>query len=93
MQQPGSYIVDTEEEEVEAASPPVYRLVRTVFRLVAVGVSRLVEIDPENLERAVRQDSDNAGLFRFANAPDRDFGRDGGDPVADVPARAMITRR
>jgi len=59
-QPPGTYTVETDEEQVDGSSPPVYRRVTTVIRLPGrPGSGELVQVvtvDPEELSAALLQD-------------------------------------
>ncbi len=53
-QPPGIYIVETEEELLEAVSFPAYRRLSTVMRCPAAGgITRFVTIDPAALDAAL----------------------------------------
>lgn len=52
----GDYIIDTEEELVDALSFPVWRRVSTVMRLTRLGATEHVAIDPRALADALLRD-------------------------------------
>ena len=53
---PGIYIVETEELLLETLSSRAYRRLSTVMRCPAMGGIRLVAIDPDALNEALKQD-------------------------------------
>ncbi|WP_064742146.1 hypothetical protein [Inquilinus limosus] len=59
-QPPGTYTVETDEEQLDGSSPPVYRRVATMIRLPGrPGSGELVQVvtvDPEELSAALLQD-------------------------------------
>ena len=56
----GAYRVETDEELLEGISFPVYQRIRTVIRLQEKsdrpGVSRILTIDPNELDEAIKRD-------------------------------------
>jgi hypothetical protein len=56
IQEPGTYTVDTNEEQIEALSFPAWRRTSTVIRLLRTGMIEHVSIDPDQLHEALRCD-------------------------------------
>jgi hypothetical protein len=55
--QPGSYIVDTEEELLDTVLFQAWKRASTIIRLGSSGTVQDVPIDPEQLNNALLQDS------------------------------------
>ena len=57
---PGTYTVETDEERLEGLSFPAYRRILTMIHLHAgtsgPGVTRVVTLDPDDLEAALKRD-------------------------------------
>ncbi|HYM30975.1 MAG TPA: hypothetical protein VEU47_06740 [Candidatus Cybelea sp.] len=60
LQAAGTYTVDTEEEQIEAISFPVWKRISTVIRLSRSGGVEHRQIDPDELHEALRRDSGRA---------------------------------
>jgi len=64
-QPPGNYLVETDEETIDALSFAAYHRVATYFMLPAVGVSgamkQMVPIQPADLAIALEADATRAG--------------------------------
>jgi hypothetical protein len=60
---PGTYLVETEEELLQALSFPAYRRTATWLRIPQAGgaLDRLVNIDPDELEAALAGDAAPGG--------------------------------
>ncbi len=55
---PGTYDVDTEEEIIEGNDWTAYRRIATVLHLRIGGRTRMVTIDPEDLQFALTKDGE-----------------------------------
>lgn len=64
MQPAGTYTVETDEELLDTILTPAYRRIATVLHLPATpnepGVSRMVTIDPQDLDAAWERDRADA---------------------------------
>jgi hypothetical protein len=57
MQPAGSYVVETEEEELGTISVPAYRHMATTIILRSLGKTEYFRIDPGELDEAILRDS------------------------------------
>ena len=56
MQPPGTYTIDTEEEELGTMRTQGWRRIRTVMRIERAGTTEFLTIDPEQLNKALTRD-------------------------------------
>ncbi len=56
LQEPGTYTVDTQEEQIETASFPAWHRTSTVMHLLHTGMEEHVTIDPDQLREALMRD-------------------------------------
>jgi len=52
----GTYDVETEEEIIEGNERTVYRRVATLLYVRGTGITRIVTVDPQDLEEALAKD-------------------------------------
>jgi hypothetical protein len=55
----GSYVVDTEEEQIEGVSISAWRRVATVIRVPHAGATEYVTIDNADLDEALARDAES----------------------------------
>jgi hypothetical protein len=60
----GSYIVDTEEEQLDTFSMTAWRRVATIIQLKRAGATDIVTINPEKLREALARDSIDSSADR-----------------------------
>ena len=56
LQPPGSYTIDTEEEQLDAVSHPVWKRLATVIAINNAGATEYRRIDPDELHKALMRD-------------------------------------
>ena len=65
LQAAGAYVVDTEEELIDALTFPVWKRLSSVMQLSALGKTEHVNVDPYELHEALIRD----GAQRLAHPP------------------------
>lgn len=55
----GSYVIDTEEEEIEGVSVSAWRRIATLIRVPHAGTTEYVSIDNVDLDKALARDAES----------------------------------
>lgn len=56
----GSYVIDTEEEEIEGVSVSAWRRIATLIRVPHAGTTEYVSIDNVDVDKALARDAESA---------------------------------